>query len=338
MNIPSNILTLLAGMAITLFSLWYGQNHHLLPLAASQSAPEVDGLFNVMMTISIALFLLVQGLIVIAVFKFRQKPGDESDGPPIEGNIPLEILWTAIPAVLVLGISIYSFQVYTNMGGLDPMDHSGHGAMAGMAIAGELPTETLVADEGQPASAKPASAGIGASPSAQGKPADLNVNVLGLQYAWVFTYPEAGITSGELHVPVGQDVQLNINAQDVLHAFWIPQFRLKQDAIPGRQTELRFVPTVAGTYPVICAELCGGYHGAMRTQVVVHTPEDFAVWKQEQLVAQSLEISSQVAIAEPSPTAQSPDEFLAPYTQAMAMNPDAHALHQLHQQAKHSAI
>lgn len=107
-----------------------------------------------------------------------------------------------------------------------------------------------------------------------------------MQYAWIFTYPDSGIVSGELHIPVGKDVQLNLSARDVIHSFWVPQFRLKQDAIPGVPTELRFKATKVGTYPVVCAELCGGYHGAMRTQVIVHTPEDFEAWRsQNQAIA-----------------------------------------------------
>jgi len=65
----------------------------------------------------------------------------------------------------------------------------------------------------------------------------------------------------EMHVPVGREVLVNISANDVIHAFWVPEFRLKQDAIPGRQSEVQFTPKIAGEYPLICAELCGPYHG-----------------------------------------------------------------------------
>ena len=74
-----------------------------------------------------------------------------------------------------------------------------------------------------------------------------------------------------MHVPIGREVQINMTANDVIHAFWVPEFRLKQDVIPGRQSEIRFTPNKAGDYTLICAELCGPYHGAMRTQVVVET-------------------------------------------------------------------
>ena len=128
MNIPSQIATLLAGIALTLISLWYGQNHGLLPVAASEEAAQVDALFNMMMTIATGLFLLVEGAVIIAAIRFRRPKDDNTDGPPIHGNIPLEIVWTAIPAVTVLIIAVYSFEIYNAMGGLDPMashDHAG---------------------------------------------------------------------------------------------------------------------------------------------------------------------------------------------------------------------
>jgi cytochrome c oxidase subunit 2 len=87
-----------------------------------------------------------------------------------------------------------------------------------------------------------------------------------MQFAFIFHYPDGDITSGELHVPTDQPVELRMEARDVIHAFWVPQFRIKQDVIPGQPTVLTFTATKPGTYPVICAELCGPYHGGMRYQ------------------------------------------------------------------------
>lgn len=360
MNIPNSISAMLAGIVLTLFSLWYGQNHGLLPTAASEEASLVDGLFNTMMTISIGLFLLVQGILIITAFRFRQQPGDETDAAPVHGNIPLEILWTAIPAVIVLGISVYSFDVYGQMGGLDPMDHSMSHAMTsqpmarmpGAAIAATLDPENrnqenrnqqqdealqdpaTVTDSGVPQRRDAPASGvtsprIGATPDKQGLPSELVVNVLGLQYAWIFTYPDTGVTSGELHVPTGREVKLNISAQDVLHAFWVPQFRLKQDAVPGRQTELRFTPKVIGEYPVICAELCGAYHGAMNTKIFVEAPQDYDAWLQSQQVA-SIDADA-VAV---NPATLSDAQYLAPYAAEVNVSPES--LHQLHHDHTHS--
>ena len=360
MKIPSSIWTLLIGIVLTLVSLWYGQNHGLLPTAAADEADLIDGLFNAMMTISTGIFLLVEGILIYSAFKYRRRAGDNEDGPPVEGNVPLEILWTAIPAIIVLGISVYSFDVYNEIGGFDP--HGGHEApmnqqsmtMPGAAIAATLsdatpnpnqeksdeamqdPATAAVRNADQIPQKRDASSmgikspSIGASPENEGKPAELVVNVTGLQYAWIFTYPETGITTGELHVPIGREVQISMTANDVIHAFWVPEFRLKQDAIPGRQTQIRFTPKKAGEYTLICAELCGPYHGAMRAAVVVEPQEAFDKWTQEQLVA-STETLNQAIAANPGDL--SPNEFLAPYTKDMGIQPEI--LNQVHTDHHH---
>ncbi|MEX0269789.1 cytochrome c oxidase subunit II [Leptolyngbyaceae cyanobacterium UHCC 1019] len=339
MNIPGSIATLLIGIVLTIVSLWYGQNHGLMPVAASTDAPLVDELFDIMMTIGTGLFLLVQGAIVYSFFKFRRKPGDDTDGPYIEGNIPLEILWTSIPAVIVLGIAIYSFDIYNTMGGLDPMDHSvAHHSqpthemarMPGAAIAATLTDATTDATV-DAVSAPSASAAPDAmpmtdsTPVATDAPAEMTVQAAGLQYAWIFTYPDSGVIAGELHVPVGTRINLAISANDVLHAFWVPEYRVKQDAIPGTPTELAFTPSRVGEYPVICAELCGPYHGAMKTKVIAETPADFNAWIASQKVASAAGLDQAIALT----AAEKPvDQFLAPFVDPLGV--DAATLQQLH--------
>lgn len=312
-QIPVSLWTLVAGIVVTAISIWIGHTHSLLPVQASQQAPLVDGFFNIMFTIAIALFLVVEGTILLFLIKYRRRRGDDSDGVRVEGNVPLEIFWTAIPSVIVLCLGIYSVDVFNRMGGFEPGSHPHlprHTAqMAGSALAATL-------DD----SLKPATApeiGIGATPKTLGKPADLVVDVKGIQYAWLFNYPKTGISSGELHVPVGADVLLNLSADDVIHSFWVPNFRLKQDALPGIPTQLRFVATKPGTYPVVCAELCGGYHGSMRTQVVVHTPEEFDSWLSENQVAQKQDPQQIIAV---NPADLSTSEFLAPHTHHMGIS------------------
>ncbi|MDX2097599.1 MAG: cytochrome c oxidase subunit II [Leptolyngbyaceae cyanobacterium bins.59] len=350
MNIPPSISTLLIGIVLTLVSIWYGQNHHLLPSQASEEALLIDNLFNAMMTIGTGLFLLVIGVILFSAIRFRQKAGDRTDGPPVHGNIPLEILWTAIPSVIVLGISIYSFEIYNQIGGLNPMDHHAMAhasevrSVPGSALAATLeapPRENLNQQIQEEAIRDPATAAvrnetipqlkdapergvtsgrIGPTPDKVGKLPEYAINVTGLQYAWIFTYPDTGVVSGELHVPVGREIRLDITANDVLHAFWVPEFRLKQDAIPGRQSELRFTPSKPGTYPVICAELCGAYHGAMKTTVIAETPEDFNTWLKSQQVANQEENLKTIAL---QPTEPSTEDFLAPYVAQMGIPAEA---------------
>jgi cytochrome c oxidase subunit 2 len=340
-QIPASLLTLIAGILITLISFWVGQNSHLLPVQASEQAPLVDDFFKVMLTIATALFLVVQGAILLFTIIFRRRKGDDADGLPIEGNFSLEILWTAIPSLIVIGLGIYSVEVYQQMGGFAPATsmvahmHSGssHAAhMPGSAMAAPLIAEADAAppaDNSAPSTKLP-TYGIGATPAEKGKTAAVTVDVTGMQYAWLFNYPETGITTGELHVPVGQDVQLNLAAKDVIHSFWVPQFRLKQDAIPGEHTELRFVATKIGSFPIVCTELCGSYHGSMRTQVVVQTPDEYQQWVQENQVAQATHPNQTVAA---NPAELSTSEFLAPYAQEMGV--DSTSLNQLH--ASHAA-
>lgn len=336
-QIPASLLTLLAGIFIALVSLWTGQHHGLLPEQASEQAPLVDGLFDLMVTIATALFLIVQGAIVLFVIQFRQRKGDNTDGLPIEGSFPLEVLWTAIPAVIVIGLGVYSVAVYEQMGGFnlasahDMAHHSPSVMIAQMPDQPVAPlvSDTEMADAANATDPTAAPYGFGATPDEVGHLPDLTVNVTGLQYAWIFNYPEAGVTTGELHVPIGADVQLNISAQDVIHSLWVPQFRLKQDAIPGQPTQLRFVATKEGSYPIVCTELCGGYHGSMRSQVIVHSPDGYQTWLSENQIAQAEmapgAMEQRIAV---DPTTQSESEFLAPYSHDLGVNADL--LAQLH--------
>ena len=112
--------------------------------------------------------------------------------------------------------------------------------------------------------------------------ADFEVQVSAEQWAWHFTYPSTGVTSKELHIPVGKRVHLVINSTDVIHSFWVPAFGIKQDAVPGRPTQVYLTATVAGTYPGLCAELCGFGHTDMRLSAVVSDRVELQAWLDEQ--------------------------------------------------------
>lgn len=106
----------------------------------------------------------------------------------------------------------------------------------------------------------------------------LVVDVAAEQFAWTFTYPDAGIETGDLRLPVGRQVELRMTAVDVIHDLYVPQFRVKQDVVPGITTTLVVDPTRVGTYPIICAELCGLGHNTMRSQVIVMTEASYEGW------------------------------------------------------------
>jgi cytochrome c oxidase subunit II len=109
------------------------------------------------------------------------------------------------------------------------------------------------------------------------------VEVTGIQWSWKFDYPAYGVTSDELHLPVDHQVLLQMTSKDVIHSFWVPEFRVKQDLVPGRITELRITPTLSGNYMVRCAELCGTSHAYMEKPVVISSQADFDAWMAEQV-------------------------------------------------------
>ena len=118
-------------------------------------------------------------------------------------------------------------------------------------------------------------------------PEAMVVKVTGLQWSWTFEYPPVNglaVVSDQLHLPVGKQILLRMTSNDVIHSFWVPEFRVKQDLVPGRITELRITPTIEGNYVVRCAELCGTSHAYMEKPVVVSSQAEYEAWMTEQLV------------------------------------------------------
>jgi cytochrome c oxidase subunit II len=204
-----------------------------LPPNASEERDGIDLVFWFTTAICIGIFALVGAVILYSVVKFRVRQDDDSDGPPIHGHTGLEIVWTAVPAVLVTAISVIS--------------------------------------------------GIVLVENDRAAPGHLNVNVTARQFVWTFEYPAQGhVTSAQLRLPVDRSVELHLQALDVIHSFWVPEFGQKQDAVPGQDTKLVITPTKIGTYPVICTELCGLGHALMRTFAIVMTPAAFQKWAADQ--------------------------------------------------------
>ena len=267
-------------MILVLGGLWIGQNVNLLPVDASANAPVYDELFRVLFSIGTILFIGIVGLVVFSLVRFRRKPGQLGDGLAIEGNLPLEVFWTAVPAIVVLFVGLYSYDIYDRMGGMTPLNHGmDHGAMQHSA-ADHAAMESMADPSDAMAGRVWGGIGNGSAVSASTNEgvAPVPIEVTAMQFAFLFRYPQGDFISGELHVPAGQPVSLRMEAKDVIHAFWVPEFRLKQDVIPGQPTVLNFTPTRPGTYPIVCAELCGPYHGGMRSSVVVEEPENYQAW------------------------------------------------------------
>lgn len=133
------------------------------------------------------------------------------------------------------------------------------------------------------------------------------VNVTAQQFAWEFTYPGTQVGSGDLRVPVGRQVELKMRSKDVIHDFYVKEFRVKQDIVPGITTKVVFNPTRTGTFQVICAELCGVGHAVMRARVVVMEPAAYDAWmtKATSDVA-AVAAKGTAAPATPAPTTTAP--------------------------------
>ncbi len=115
------------------------------------------------------------------------------------------------------------------------------------------------------------------------------VKVTGFQWGWQFEYPEyGGFKSDKLYLPVDRQVVLQLQALDVIHSFWVPEFRVKQDLVPGRITEYRITPSLVGEYMVRCAEICGTSHAYMESPVVVVEETAFKTWASDQQAAAAL--------------------------------------------------
>jgi len=219
------LIGVLAGAIASVFALIPGW----LPQPASDEAGRIDFVFWFVTGICIFVFSIVAAVTVYTVWKFRAKPDDDSDGPPIHGHTGLEIVWTAVPTLLVTAIAVVSAIV-------------------------------LAKDDAQ-----------GANP--------LRIEVSAQQFFWSYRYPSFGNKqSAVLRLPVDRSVVLRMTTKDVLHSFWVPEFRQKQDLVPGIHPTLHITPNRIGTYPVICTELCGVGHALMRSRVIVMTPDKFRAW------------------------------------------------------------
>jgi cytochrome c oxidase subunit 2 len=212
---------------------WILDNVYQLPVQASAEAIPIDALFQGHFILISFLFSLVVVFMLYSLIVFRRRPGDEGDGEYIHGSNALEVAWTVIPLILVVGFGIW---------GWTTLDE----------ITAEAPDEMVV-------------------------------EVTGLKWQWQFHYPDIGelATTPNLVVPVGQPIRLEMESQDVIHSFWVPEFRVKKDLLPGQKTTLRITPTEAGTYAVRCAEICGERHAYMLAEVRVLAEGEYAVWRDE---------------------------------------------------------
>lgn len=216
-----------------------------LGLAACAPAPvtaeggDIKALYDIFLWVAAGVFLLVAGLIGWSIVRYRAT--DDPDLPPqTEANVRLELLWWALPTILVIGLFILT--------------------------AGVLNRVDARSDDGE----------------------SLVVRVTGFQWQWRFDYEESGATIiglpdtiPEAVVPVGERITFVLESPDVQHAFWVPQFLMKRDVVPGRQNQVDVTIDEEGTYTGVCAEFCGLLHADMTFRIRAVSPDAFATWLAE---------------------------------------------------------
>lgn len=213
--------------------------HWWFPPNASSYGGEVDSLFYLILYITGAVFLIVEVALLIFLFRYRHRAGRTADY--VEGSTTAEIIWTSIPAVVVVFLALFSQRLWSKM--KDPS---------------RAPRDAV--------------------------PIAIHVK----QFEWQFTTPGPDGRLGteddifrknELNLEVNRSYSATMTSQDVIHSFFVPAFRLKQDAVPGMTVRVWFRPTETGTYEIACAELCGIGHYRMGGRAIVRSAEGFAAWQ-----------------------------------------------------------
>ena len=216
-----------------------------LPEDVSTFGGEIDSLFYLIYYITAATFILVTLLMVVFLVIYREQPGRRATYT--HGNTTLEIIWTIVPAAILIVLSFMSVSTWATV-------------------------------------------------KRQAPDSDFELQVTAKQFNWEIVYPGADGKfdtdddkkfDNDLHVPVNKVVRVHLQSSDVIHSFFLPNLRLKQDAVPGRNILVWFEATKPGKYELPCAELCGFGHSGMKGWLFVHTPEEYTKWAEEHLAAKS---------------------------------------------------
>lgn len=198
----------------------------LFPEQASTLAPQVDYLYGFLIAVTTFFTALIVALVVGFAIRYRRRPGREAE--QTETVMGLELLWTAVPTILVLVMFVWG---------------------AALFLAETIPPK-----------------------GAQ------DIYVVGRQWMWKVQHTNGRREINELHVPVGRAVKLTLASQDVVHSFYVPAFRVKQDAIPGQYRTMWFEASKAGEYHLFCAEYCGTNHSRMIGRIVVMEDIEYQKW------------------------------------------------------------
>jgi cytochrome c oxidase subunit 2 len=230
----------------------------------SPNADEIDSLYKLIGIVAIVVFVGVEGVLIYSLLRFRAKKGRVA--AQIRGNTNLEIGWTVGAALILVFLTVFTFAKLNGINDPRRSGASGYRAAGGGALFASVNQPT-------PPGGK-----------------RLNIKVNGQQYVWRYTYPNNAFAYDEMVVPVDTTVTLDIEAQDVIHSWWIPKLGGKFDATPGYTNQTWFkVPSQAippgktsVTFEGQCAEFCGQGHADMLARVKALPVSEFRTWLAQQ--------------------------------------------------------
>ena len=223
------------------------------PIAVTQQGAKIRDLYTIVFLIAVAIFVVVEALIIWSVVRYRRKPGDDTLPPQTHGNNVAEFVWTIVPTLIVIFLFFVSWDT------LNAVDTS----------AADAQTTKITAQAGQ---------------------FQWQFDYIGPDGKTVVYTEFLPLVSqgGGMMVPAGRTVQLSLVSHDVIHAFYVPQFLFKRDVVPGRTNQFDFTVDAADagqTFRGQCAELCGSGHSIMLFEVKALAPADFDKWLADKAAA-----------------------------------------------------
>ncbi|BAZ28787.1 cytochrome c oxidase subunit II [Cylindrospermum sp. NIES-4074] len=249
-KILNNLLLTAFVTVLIIVSYWIGKQAYLwMPPQATGEARRVDDLFSFLVTVGAFIFLGIVGIIIYSLIFHRAPRGDYSEGHPARGSWQIETLWMAIPTLLVLWIAFQSYRIYQNLN------------LEGLQLPIAMHMHLAVSTE-----------------ATIPKPFAQEIGVVAKQWAWSFRYPNNITSNSELHLPVNQNIRLVLQSEDVLHGFYVPEFRIKQDIIPNRTIIFTFTPLRVGKYRLRNSQFSGTNFALMEANVYFEPPETYNQW------------------------------------------------------------
>jgi len=267
------VLVLLAGSFDALAEV-RERNLYWAPEAATVGAKKIDTLLNFIFYLTAAVFVLTQSVYIYYLVKYRKRPGSKAYYS--HGNNKLEIIWTAIPTAIFLGLVIYSNRLWSELHSPPP-----EGSVKVDVVSYQFGWDMRYA-------------------GADGQLGKVDVRSYSVDNKFGLVPDDAAgdddFSSTELVIPVNKPVHIYLHSRDVIHSFYVPQFRLYQAAVPGRTIAwVWFEPTRTGNFELACSQICGSGHYNMKAPIRVVTQEEFEKWQAGKINAKAEEAKAAAA-------------------------------------------